>query len=228
MVEAGRHVRVTVVVIDCRRGIRGGVIGSLRMTGGVESARHLRPRSSSNLSVPTSDEVRQTRAAAKRSAMEETSKVGSSAMHPKKRAVQPVRKRAALANISNQQQNWVGSTGARPVTGIADVKPVELKASQITHGDENAYPGNHPPLFATGKLHGAVESQLEPVSRSSSEAIASLERRTVQNLYISKEAKDRVKQGTVTDKAISCTPQCGFLIAMRNSFVEFFRGLIPE
>lgn len=158
------------------------------MTGGVESARHLRPRSSSNLSVPTSDEVRQTRAAAKRSAMEETSsKPGGSntALHPRKRPVQPVRKRAALSNISNQQNTH------RPVAATAIAIPdiVELKASQIiTHGDENAYPGN---LLGAPGCKQVLESQ----PRSSSEAIASLERRTVQNLYISKEAKDRVKQG---------------------------------
>jgi len=177
------------------------------MTGGVESARRLRPRSSSNLSVPTSDEVRQTRAAAKRSAMEETtSKPGSSALHPKKRPVQPVRKRPALSNISNQQ-----NVGARPVAAaIPDAKPVELKPSQITQGDENACPGH---LCAPGKP--VVESQHELESRSSSEAIASLERRTVQNLYISKEAKDRVKQGTI-DRAISITATYFLVLSLYN------------
>lgn len=171
------------------------------MTGAVDSARRLRPRSSSNLSVPTSDEVRQTRAAAKRSAMEETSsKPGSSALHPKRRAVQPVRKRPALSNISNQQ-NAVG----RPVVAIPDVKPpAELKPAQITQGDENAYPGNHPQLLSAPGSELALESHLEPVSRSSSEAIASLERRTVQNLYISKEAKDRVKQGILPTGHSTC------------------------
>lgn len=175
------------------------------MTGGVESARRLRSRSSSTHSVPTSDEVRQTRAASKRSAMEETSsKPGSSGLHAKKRAVQPVRKRAALSDISNQRN---GAISARPVAGIPDVKPVYLKPAQLTQGDENAHPGNHAHLHDQCKASGAVlESLPEPAPRSNSEAIASLERRTVQNLYISKEAKDRVKQGT-TDTA---TPMCSY------------------
>lgn len=144
--------------------------------------------------MPTSDEVRQTRAASKRSAMEETSsKPGSSGLHAKKRAVQPVRKRAALSDISNQRN---GAISARPVAGIPDVKPVYLKPAQLTQGDENAHPGNHAHLHDQCKASGAVlESLPEPAPRSNSEAIASLERRTVQNLYISKEAKDRVKQG---------------------------------
>ena len=179
------------------------------MTGGAESARRLRPRSSSAYSGPTSDEVRQTRAAAKRSAMEETSsKSGSSALHPKKRAAQPVRKRAALANISNQQNI---ALSARPVAGIPDVKPLDLEATQISQGDENAYLGSYAQLRDQCKPEGAVlESLPEPAPRSNSEAIASLERRTVQNLYISQEAKDRLKQGT-TDRVIVKEYICSIL-----------------
>lgn len=170
------------------------------MTGAIESVRRLHPRSSSALSVPTSDEVRQTRAAAKRSAMEETSsKPGSSGLHPKKRAVQPVRKRAALSNISNQQSV---APSARAVAGLPDVKPMVLKPTLITHGDENAYPENHAQPCGNGQpLEAGLDSQPEPITRISAEAIASLERRTEQNLYISQEAKDRLKQGT-TDRAI--------------------------
>jgi hypothetical protein len=132
--------------------------------------------------------------------MEETSsRPGSSGLHPKKRAVQPVRKRAALANISNQQN--VAPSG-RPVAGLPDVKPVVLKPTLIAHGDENARPGDHgQPCGNSRPLEAVLDPQPEPITRTSAEAIASLERRTVQNLYISQEAKDRLKQGT-TDRAI--------------------------
>lgn len=172
------------------------------MTGAIESVRRLHPRSSSALSVPTSDEVRQTRAAAKRSAMEETSsKPGSSGLHPKKRAVQPVRKRAALSNISNQQSV---APSARAVAGLPDVKPMVLKPTLITHGDENAYPENHAQPCGNGQpLEAGLDSQPEPITRISAEAIASLERRTEQNLYISQEAKDRLKQGDLFSERCS-------------------------
>lgn len=84
------------------------------------------------------------------------------------------------------------------MVGLADVKSVDLKASQITRGDENLHSVNRAqPTVKGAHLEAALECEIERDSRSDSEAIASLERRTVQNLYISQEAKDRVKQGTI-------------------------------
>ncbi|XP_024396701.1 cyclin-A1-4 isoform X1 [Physcomitrium patens] len=178
------------------------------MTGGVESARRLRPRSCSSISGKCLDEVRQTRAAAKRSAMEETaSKPGSSAVYPRKRAgMQPVRKRAALSNITNQQ-SVVQCVG--PGNGTVDVRVVGLKADQECRGDKNAHPGIPAQGAGEGKGQGAsLDCEAECGPRSNSEAVASLERRTVQNLHISQEAKDRVKQGDLfSDKSCSETSE---------------------
>lgn len=137
-------------------------------------------------------------------------------MHPSKRVgAQPVRKRAALSNISNQ--HYVIPSG-RPMVGLADVKSVDLKASQITRGDENLHSVNRAqPTVKGAHLEAALECEIERDSRSDSEAIASLERRTVQNLYISQEAKDRVKQGNLfSDKSFSVTPELPGIVAYQD------------
>ncbi|XP_024380949.1 cyclin-A1-4 [Physcomitrium patens] len=165
------------------------------MTGVVDSSRRSRLLSSSTLSGSTPDEVRQTRAAAKRSAMEDNPvKLGTNAAHPKKRSgMQPVRKRPALSNISNQQN---GAPFDRTVPGIPCMKPVDLKSSVTARGNDNMCSGNHAQMCAISKQEDAIaDCESESAPRTNSEAIASLERRTIQNLYISQEAKDRVKQG---------------------------------
>lgn len=167
------------------------------MSGALENGRRLRPRSG-NAAVSTTDEVRRTRAASKRSAMEDTSKPAGITVHSKKRAVQPVKKRAALANLSNHVNVSASSRsalGSSSNVKCVIVKPTHVPAA-VAEGDENAPPANHEFFAQLKPQEPALEPQ-EIVSRSSSAAIASLERRTVQNLYISKEAKDRVKQGTL-------------------------------
>lgn len=140
--------------------------------GGVR----LRPRTSiSSGAVP--DNVRQTRAATKRSAVDDAK---STVLHPRKRSVMPGR-RAPLTDISKQVN--AGATSGCP---LVDLK--ELKPKQIVEGDENALPEE----VYVGKSGSQSEPESEPESRSSSSAIVSLERLTGQTL---KESKGRVKKG---------------------------------
>jgi len=167
------------------------------MAGELETGRRLRRRSSTAATVSTTtdaDAMRRTRAAAKRSAMEETSS-RSTVLHPKKRAVQPVRKRTALANVTNQ----VNPPANTRLVALSESKSIILKPILAFEGDENQSFEN-PGLCGDDvkEEESGLESQEqepEPVLRSSSAVIASLERRTVQKLCISNEAKDRVKQG---------------------------------
>ena len=169
------------------------------MAGELETGRRLRRRSSTAATVSTTtdaDAMRRTRAAAKRSAMEETSS-RSTVLHPKKRAVQPVRKRTALANVTNQ----VNPPANTRLVALSESKSIILKPILAFEGDENQSFEN-PGLCGDDvkEEESGLESQEqepEPVLRSSSAVIASLERRTVQKLCISNEAKDRVKQGTM-------------------------------
>jgi len=130
------------------------------------------------------DNVRRTRAAAKRSAMEEDAT--KSAAQAKKRAV---KKRPALVNLSNQQ---VASSRAAGGVGVP-VKELQqhsgkvaAKAVVVVEGDENAVPVER--IVSVSDLQ-QQQQQRKPVllQQASAAAIASLERRTVQNLYISKD-----------------------------------------
>lgn len=136
--------------------------------GGVR----LRPRASSSAGAP-SDNVRQTRAATKRSAVDDAK---STVLHPRKRNVMPGR-RAPLTDIS-KQVNAVATSGC---------PQAEFKPKQIVEGDENALPE----YLCAGKCGSRSEPESEPESRSSSSSIVSLERLTGQTL---KESKGRVKK----------------------------------
>lgn len=140
--------------------------------GGVR----LRPRPSSSAGAP-SDNVRQTRAATKRSAVDDAK---STVLHPRKRNVMPGR-RAPLTDIS-KQVNAVATSGCP----LANLK--EFKTKQIVEGDENAIPEE---VYA-GKSESQSEPESEPESRSSSSSIVSLERLTGRTL---RECKGRVKKG---------------------------------
>lgn len=133
----------------------------------------LRPRASSSAGAP-SDNVRQTRAATKRSAVDDAK---STVLHPRKRNVMPGR-RAPLTDIS-KQVNAVATSGC---------PQAEFKPKQIVEGDENALPE----YLCAGKCGSRSEPESEPESRSSSSSIVSLERLTGQTL---KESKGRVKKG---------------------------------
>lgn len=165
---------------------------------GEAGRRAFRPRAST--SAPTaaavpSDNVRQTRAASKRSAMDD-SKGGSTVLHPRKRAVQPSGKRAPLTDISKLVNASAPSEG-----GVPDFKCLDVKCKPIHEGDENATPEIGEQVYEKTESQEvasdseAADSRTEQVFRSSSSAVASLERRTSQTLFISKESKDRVKQG---------------------------------
>lgn len=166
---------------------------------GVGGRRAFRPRltttTASTGAAVAAHNVRQTRAASKRSAMDD-SKSESTVLHPRKRVVQNSEKRAPLTDISK----LVNAAAVAP-SDAAQFKFQNLKCKPIVEGDENAVP------VASGKVGAktesqevasdseALDSQTEQESRSSSSAVASLERRTSQTLFISKESKDRVKQG---------------------------------
>ncbi|KAH9545560.1 hypothetical protein CY35_12G054000 [Sphagnum magellanicum] len=129
------------------------------------------------------DNVRRTRAAAKRSAMEEDAT--KSAAQAKKRAV---KKRPALVNLSNQQ---VASSRAAGNVGVPVKEQqqhggkVAAKAVVVVEGDENAVPVER--IVSVSDLQQQQQRKPVVLQQASAAAIASLERRTVQNLYISKD-----------------------------------------
>ncbi|KAG0585371.1 hypothetical protein KC19_2G006600 [Ceratodon purpureus] len=159
---------------------------------GEGGRRTLRPRASTSTSgaaVPA-DNVRQTRAATKRSAMDDCR---STVLHPRKRAVHPSGRRAPLTDIS-KLVNAVPSGCSE----LGEGKCQELKAKPVVEGDENAVPeaGEKACVKSEGVADcDTLDAGAAQESRSSSSAVASLERRTSHTLFISKEAKDRVKQG---------------------------------
>jgi hypothetical protein len=107
-----------------------------------------------------------------------------SAAQAKKRAV---KKRPALVNLSNQQ---VPSSRAGGGVGVPVKEQqqhggkVAGKAVVVVEGDENAVP-----VERVVPVSDLQQQQRKPVllQQASAAAIASLERRTVQNLYISKD-----------------------------------------
>jgi hypothetical protein len=165
---------------------------------GEGGRRALRPRASTSAAAAPSDNVRQTRAATKRSAMDEC-RSGSTVLHPRKRAVQPSGRRAPLTDISKLVN--AAPSGCAELGGAGELKCQELKAKPIVEGDENAVPEASEKECARAEAEADSEAALdgeaaqEQDSRSSSSAVASLERRTSHTLFISKESKDRVKQG---------------------------------
>lgn len=71
-----------------------------------------------------------------------------------------------------------------------------MEAAQSGQGNENVCPGKVPQVSSKGKEQEVVlVCGTDGAPRGESEAIASLERRTLQNLRLSQEAKDRTKQG---------------------------------
>ena len=165
---------------------------------GEGGRRALRPRASTSAAAAPSDNVRQTRAATKRSAMDEC-RSGSTVLHPRKRAVQPSGRRAPLTDISKLVN--AAPSGCPELGGAGELKCQELKPKAIVEGDENAVPEASEKECARAEAEADSEAALdggaaqEQDSRSSSSAVASLERRTSHTLFISKESKDRVKQG---------------------------------
>ncbi len=166
------------------------------MSGSLESGRRLRPRpAAANATVASEqstanegvqDNVRRTRAAAKRAAMDESAKPAGVPSHSKKRAVQPAKKRPALTNISNQS-NVATAAPSRVSKESAKAAPVFAKA------DENAAP-DRPDVAAQVK---AEKVPSDSALQASSAAISSLNRRTMQNLYISAEEADQARSGTM-------------------------------
>jgi hypothetical protein len=112
-----------------------------------------------------------------------------SAAQAKKRAV---KKRPALVNLSNQQ---VASSRAGGAVGVPVKEQqqhggkVAAKAVVVVEGDENAVPVERIVSVSDLQQQQQQQQQRKPVvlQQASAAAIASLERRTVQNLYISKD-----------------------------------------
>ncbi len=188
---------------------QGACACSWRMSGSLESGRRLRPRPAAvNATVAAEqstaneggqDNVRRTRAAAKRAAMDESAKPAGVLSHSKKRAVQPAKKRPALTNISNQSNV---ATAAPSRASKESAKPAPVFAT----ADENAAP-DRPDVAAQVK---AEKVSSDSALQASSAAISSLNRRTMQNLYISAEEADQARSGTM--------PQ--FLSLSRTSIVS--------
>jgi hypothetical protein len=108
-----------------------------------------------------------------------------SAAQAKKRAV---KKRPALVNLSNQQ---VASSRAAGGVGVPVKEQqqhsgkVAAKAVVVVEGDENAVPVER--IVSVSDLQQQQQRKPVLLQQASAAAIASLERRTVQNLYISKD-----------------------------------------
>jgi hypothetical protein len=108
-----------------------------------------------------------------------------SAAQAKKRAV---KKRPALVNLSNQQ---VASSRAAGNVGVPVKEQqqhggkVAAKAVVVVEGDENAVPVER--IVSVSDLQQQQQRKPVVLQQASAAAIASLERRTVQNLYISKD-----------------------------------------
>ncbi len=166
------------------------------MSGSLESGRRLRPRPAAvNVTVAAEqstanegvqDNVRRTRAAAKRAAMDESAKSAGVPSHSKKRAVQQAKKRPALTNISNQSNV---ATAAPSRVSKESAKPAPVYAT----ADENAAP-DRPDMAA--QVKGEKDSS-DSALQASTAAISSLNRRTLQNLYISAEEADQARSGTM-------------------------------
>ncbi len=133
------------------------------------------------------ENVRRTRAAAKRSAMEEDA--SKSVAQAKKRAV---KKRPALANLSNQQiavsRNALGGgVGAKEQQQQSELKlAAKVETVVAEPGNENAVIVERV-VVADFSQQQQQQQNRPPLQEASAAAIASLERRTVQNLYISKD-----------------------------------------
>jgi hypothetical protein len=136
------------------------------------------------------ENVRRTRAAAKRSAMEEDAS-SKSVAQAKKRAV---KKRPALANLSNQQivvsRNALGGgAGGKEQQQQNGLKlAAKVETVVVGPGNENAVVVERVVVADFSHQHQQHQQQSRPpLQEASAAAIASLERRTVQNLYISKD-----------------------------------------
>ncbi|KAH9534307.1 hypothetical protein CY35_18G101000 [Sphagnum magellanicum] len=172
------------------------------MSGSLESGRRLRPRpAAANATVAAEqstanegvqDNVRRTRAAAKRAAMDESAKPAGVLSHSKKRAVQPAKKRPALTNISNQS-NVTTAAPSRVSKESTKSAPVFATA------DENAAP-DRPDVAARVK---AEKVPSDSALQASSAAISSLNRRTMQNLYISAEEADQARSDCLAEDPVS-------------------------
>ncbi len=131
------------------------------------------------------ENVRRTRAAAKRSAMEEDA--SKSVAQAKKRAV---KKRPALANLSNQQiavsRNALGGgAGGKEQQQQSELKlAAKVETVVVEPGNENAVVVER---VVVADFSQQQQQSRPPLQEASAAAIASLERRTVQNLYISKD-----------------------------------------
>ncbi len=178
------------------------------MSGSLESGRRLRPRPAavnatvdaeqSTANEGVQDNVRRTRAAAKRAAMDESAKPAGVPSHSKKRAVQPAKKRPALTNISSQSNV---ATAAPSRVSKESAKPAPVFAT----ADENAAP-DRPDVAAQVK---AEKVPSDSALQASSAAISSLNRRTMQNLYISAEEADQARSGTMP-QLLSLSLTCRF------------------
>lgn len=108
-----------------------------------------------------------------------------SAAQAKKRAV---KKRPALVNLSNQQvasSRAAGSVGVPVKEQQQHGGKVAAKAVVVVEGDENAVPVER--IVSVSDLQQQQQRKPVVLQQASAAAIASLERRTVQNLYISKD-----------------------------------------
>lgn len=149
--------------------------------GGEANQQAFRRRATATGSSVASVNVRQTRAARKRSAMEGSCVAwGSTVLHPRKHAAQPSGRRAPLTDISK-----LVNAGDQPSD---DTRSPELK------------PIAEDVAFEASSVCRAAMKPTEVFSDSgasliSTSALASLERRTSQRLFISKESRDTLKRG---------------------------------
>lgn len=180
------------------------------------------------------ENVRRTRAAAKRSAMEEDA--SKSVAQAKKRAV---KKRPALANLSNQQivvsRNALGGGAGGKEQQQQNVLKLAAKVETVVvePGNENAV-GVERVVVADFSQQQQQQQNRPPLQEASAAAIASLERRTVQNLYISKdeetdlELEDGRERGNVCISKINLHARMQFSLGRLFSLVGVFALLLVK
>ncbi len=167
------------------------------------------------------ENVRRTRAAAKRSAMEEDA--SKSVAQAKKRAV---KKRPALANLSNQQivvsRNALGGgAGGKEQQQQNGLKlAAKVETVVVEPGNENAV-GVERVVVADFSQQQQQQNR-PPLQEASAAAIASLERRTVQNLYISKDEETDLELDDGRERENVCISKINLHARMQFSLGRLF------
>lgn len=169
-----------------------------------EGSRRLRPRSAASTTAGPAqlDHVRLTRAATKRSAVDDAK---STVLHPRKRVVQANGKRAPLSDISKQVN---AAASGCTIVDLPESKRQDLKLKQNVEENENVIPEVDEQLGA-GKSESCLEKielledflnfqPLDPqadrdsLSGTNPSGLVSVEQRSAQDLVSSNESKGAV------------------------------------